>query len=90
MTQTAITMTSKGTFTLPAKIRKELGLKGAGDRLMLSYHAISKKVELTKAPDLAAMRTEIASLIPASVDRSASIEDIRKAKHEKYAHDHIT
>ncbi len=88
MIQKAITMTSKGTFTLPAKVRKQLGLAHAGDKLMLTYHDESQTVEIKKAPDLAAMQKEIAALIPKHLP-PFNLEAARREKHEAYYRDHF-
>lgn len=81
MIQKAIKMTSKGTFTLPAKVRNELGLKAAGDKLMLSYHPHSKKVELQKAPDFAALRAELNALLPGKTPKPLDIAAARRARY---------
>lgn len=89
MFQKAITMTSKGTFTLPAKVRKELGLRRAGDKLTLRYHRKSQVVEITKAPDLKAMQAEIAELLPSHLKgKPFDLNEIRRQKHEAYYRDH--
>lgn len=62
-----ITMTSKGTFTLPAKIRKEFGLRAAGDQVMLRYRQGSKQVELEAPLDLRALQSEVDKLIPSNI-----------------------
>jgi bifunctional DNA-binding transcriptional regulator/antitoxin component of YhaV-PrlF toxin-antitoxin module len=46
--KTSITMTSKGQFTLPASVRKELGLKATGDTLQLEFDNRHKTVRLSK------------------------------------------
>jgi bifunctional DNA-binding transcriptional regulator/antitoxin component of YhaV-PrlF toxin-antitoxin module len=89
MFQKAITMTSKGTFTLPAKVRKELGVNKAGDQLVLRYHAKSQSVEITKAPDLRAMQAEIAQRLPKNLP-PLDLRKLRKQKHEEYYRDHLT
>ena len=81
-------MTSKGTFTLPAHIRKELGLKKIGDKLMLTYHQKNQSVELTKAPDFATMRAELAKKLPKDLP-PFDLEEIRRQKHEEYFRDHL-
>lgn len=35
--QNTITMTTKGTFTMPAKVRRGLGVNEKGDRLVYTY-----------------------------------------------------
>lgn len=63
MIQTFITMTSKGTFTLPVAVRQRLGITKAGDKLMLTFHEQSKTVELHTIPDLLAMQKRNAAYI---------------------------
>ncbi len=70
-----ITMTSKGTFTLPAKLRKEFGLNQKGDKLMLSYRPGSQKAELHAPLNIRAMQTEIAQLVPADIP---PLHDVRE------------
>lgn len=43
-----ITMTSKGTFTLPVKIRKSMGLCEKGDQLIVSFNPATKVAEISK------------------------------------------
>jgi len=62
MIQKAITMTSKGTFTLPAKVRKELGLTKAGDKLLLTFHQKNGEVTLKKPADLRTIQQENARI----------------------------
>lgn len=62
MIQKAITMTSKGTFTLPAKVRKELGLTKAGDKLLLTFHQKNGEVTMKKPADLHAIQQENARI----------------------------
>ena len=80
-----ITMTSKGTFTLPARVRKEFGLNKKGDRLTLRYRPGSRKAELQAPVDLRAMQAEIAKLIPKNIP---PLKDVRayldQAKLEDY------
>lgn len=63
--QKAITMTSKGTFTLPAQVRKALGVTKAGDTLLLQYHERSKTVEIKNIPDLRAIQKQNAAIVKA-------------------------
>jgi len=43
-----ITMTSKGQFTLPANVRRALGLHKPGEKLTLDLNAASQQVVLSK------------------------------------------
>lgn len=49
-------MTSKGQFTLPARVRKELGLKANGAVLRLEFDESDKKVHLSKPVAFADMQ----------------------------------
>lgn len=62
-----IKMTSKGTFTLPARIRKEFGLNKKGDRLMLLYKPGSRTAQLQAPVDLRAIQAKVDKLIPKSI-----------------------
>ena len=79
-----ITMTSKGTFTLPARVRKDFGLNKKGDRLMLRYQPGGRTAELQAPVDLRSLQAEIDKLIP---DNVKPLKDVRaylnKAKLEK-------
>lgn len=46
-----IAMTSKGTFTLPAQIRKSMGLRGKGDQLIIKFNPATKTAEISKPVD---------------------------------------
>ncbi|MDB5184253.1 MAG: hypothetical protein JWN38_61 [Candidatus Saccharibacteria bacterium] len=82
MIQKSVVMTSKGTFTLPATVRKALGLTKAGDKLMLTFHEQSSVVELKKAPDFAAIQEEIAQLLPANAP-PLELKKIREQRHQE-------
>jgi len=43
-----ITATSKGTFTLPIKMRKELGLTKPGESLSIRFNLITKEAIISK------------------------------------------
>jgi bifunctional DNA-binding transcriptional regulator/antitoxin component of YhaV-PrlF toxin-antitoxin module len=43
-----ITMTSKGQFTLPANVRRALGLHKPGEKLTLDLNAASQQIVLSK------------------------------------------
>lgn len=47
MNQT-ITMTTKGTFTMPAKIRKQLGVNKQGDKLIYTYDEKNQRLIIEK------------------------------------------
>lgn len=85
-----ITMTSKGTFTLPARIRKDFGLNKKGDRIMLRYKPGSRKAELQAPLDIRAMQAEIAKLIPDHLkDKPFDLDQMRRDKHEAYIRDNL-
>lgn len=80
-----ITMTSKGTFTLPARIRKDFGLNKKGDRIMLRYKPGSRKAELQAPLDIRAMQAEIAKLIPAHIPPLENVRDyLDQAKLDRW------
>ena len=43
-----ITMTSKGTFTLPVEIRKKIGVNKLGDKLNIEFNEKTNQVVITK------------------------------------------
>lgn len=88
MIQKAIAMTSKGTFTLPAKIRADLALSKKGQKLMVTYHPISKTVELTAAPNFAAIRDKLRPLAKNSTD--FDLPKIREQHHKQRANKHLS
>jgi bifunctional DNA-binding transcriptional regulator/antitoxin component of YhaV-PrlF toxin-antitoxin module len=83
MFQKAITMTSKGTFTLPAKVRRELDLGKGNEKLMLTFHHQSGTIEIRKAPDLHELRTKIAKLLPKDMP-PFDLQAIRAQKHKDH------
>ncbi len=88
MIQQPITMTSKGTFTLPAQIRKALGVQAKGDKLMLTFHEQSKIVEISKGSDLKVMQADVTLLLnkkfPGGLPK-LDMEKIRAQKHQDVA-----
>lgn len=56
MIQKALTMTSKGTFTLPAAVRKQLGLTEAGSKVLLTFDEKTKTIELSGVPSVETIR----------------------------------
>ena len=83
-----ISMTSKGTFTLPARIRKDLGLKVQGDKLLVNYDPSRRKIELEKPADLRKLQKENAKLIPNDLP-PFDLKEIRKQKHDAYFKSHF-
>jgi bifunctional DNA-binding transcriptional regulator/antitoxin component of YhaV-PrlF toxin-antitoxin module len=61
--KTSITMTSKGTFTLPIAVRKSLGVQSMGDKLLMSFDSKSKRVIITKPRNFKDMQAQNAKLI---------------------------
>ncbi|MCA9349622.1 AbrB/MazE/SpoVT family DNA-binding domain-containing protein [Candidatus Saccharibacteria bacterium] len=43
-----ITMTSKGTFTMPIKFRQQLGVNKLGDRLTIDFDESGRKVIISR------------------------------------------
>lgn len=82
MMQKVITMTSKGTFTLPAQIRKELGLNKMGDKLLLAYHPESHEIVIKKAADLRAMQKRNAEFIKAKGIKP--VTDLNAVREQMY------
>ncbi len=48
MNQETITVTTKGTFTLPAHIRKDMGVNVKGDRLAIHFDKAKSQVIIKK------------------------------------------
>ncbi len=74
-------MSTKGTFTMPAKIRKDLGLKATGDKLLIDYSPAAKVITIKKPVDLKVMQAEIAKLIPKNLP-SFDLNKIREQNHD--------
>lgn len=83
-----LSMTSKGTFTLPAKIRKELGLRGKGDKLLINYRPDARTIVIEKPVDLEAMQKENAKLIPKNLP-PFDLNKIREQKHDEHFTSHF-
>lgn len=81
-------MTSKGTFTLPAKVRKDFGLTQAGDIVWLRHSSGSRHAEMdapTTIDDLKAMREELSELIPPEIrQQPLDMNAVREQKHHEY------
>ena len=81
-------MTSKGTITLPAKVRKALGVNNQGDKLTLTIHEKSGKIEISKGADFEAARAEVSALLkkkfPEGVPK-LDLNEIRKQKHDQHS-----
>jgi len=59
-----ITMTTKGTFTLPAHVRKAMGISDKGDKLTYEYDEVNKRVTIEKPTvDLLALQKNMAQYI---------------------------
>ncbi|HEY5805847.1 MAG TPA: AbrB/MazE/SpoVT family DNA-binding domain-containing protein [Candidatus Saccharimonadales bacterium] len=54
--KTTITMTSKGQFTLPAEVRKELGLNANGATLQLEFSPEDRTIKITKPVTLSELQ----------------------------------
>lgn len=83
-------MTSKGTFTLPAKVRKELGLNKVGDSLLLQYHKKSRQVILEKPVNLKEIQRKNAAAVKAKgIKPITDLHEIREARHAEYYRTHF-
>lgn len=73
--KTTITMTSKGQFTLPAEVRKELNLKSNGDELQLEFDSTDRTVRLSKPITF----SEVQRFVQANSDKTSRLPtDIHK------------
>lgn len=63
MNQMVITVTTKGTFTLPAAIRKELDINKKGDRLAIHYNKQKKQVVISATKDFEAVKARLAPYV---------------------------
>jgi len=54
-----ITMTTKGTFTLPAAFRKKLGVNNKGDKLTVVLDEANQRVIISKPADLATLHEKL-------------------------------
>ena len=59
----AITMTSKGQFTLPASVRKAMVLRNNGDKLILDFDPAKNQVILSKTPSFDDIQTRARSYV---------------------------
>lgn len=84
MIETFITMTSKGTFTMPAAVRKKLGVTKAGDKLQLTFHQKNGEVVIKKPADLRAMQKRNAALLKARGIKPLSDTELRRARQEAW------
>ena len=60
MNQETITVTTKGTFTLPAHIRIDMGVKKTGDRLAIHFDKTKKQVIISAPNDFQAIEDRLA------------------------------
>lgn len=58
-----ITMTSKGTFTLPVRIRRLLGIMAQGDFLAIQYDPSTQQAILSKPKDFRALQEKTAKYL---------------------------
>lgn len=61
-----ITMTTKGTFTLPSSIRKKLGVNNKGDKLNIELDETNQRVIITKPTDLSILHEKLKPYIKTS------------------------
>ena len=58
-----LTMSNKGTFTLPIEIRKAFGLEHAGAKLLISFNEVTKQVIIEKQQDFQSLQSQTKKLI---------------------------
>ena len=58
-----ITMTTKGTFTLPAEIRKQLNVSKKGDKLAISFDQTNKTVTIYSPIGLDQIQEDLAPYV---------------------------
>ena len=87
MIQKTIAMTPKGTFTLPAPVRKQLGLNKLGDKLLLTFHQKSGTITIEKPVDLRDLQARNAA--KAAVRGITPVTDINKVREAKHAERHL-
>lgn len=58
-----ITMTTKGTFTMPAAIRKKLGVNAKGERLAIYFNEATRQVVISKPENLDATHKKLAAYV---------------------------
>ncbi len=51
-----ITMTSKGTFTLPLEVRRKLGVNAQGDKLLLEFDEQALRATISKPKSFAELQ----------------------------------
>lgn len=56
-------MTSKGTFTLPVKVRKAMGVNEQGDQLLIHFDPATNKAEIFKSEDFRALQKRTAKYL---------------------------
>ena len=61
-----ITMTTKGTFTLPSSIRKKLGVNNKGDKLNVMLDEANQRIIITKPANLMMFHEKLKPYIDAS------------------------
>lgn len=61
-----ITMTTKGTFTLPASIRKKLGVNNKGDKLNITLDESNQRAIITKPTSLTAFHEKLKPYLEAT------------------------
>ena len=54
-----ITMTTKGTFTLPSAMRKKLGVNDKGDKLEIVLDEANRRVIISKPDDLSTIHQKL-------------------------------
>jgi len=69
-------MTTKGTFTMPAHIRKAMGVNTKGDKLIYKYDEAKKRITIEKpSVDLNALQKKMARFIKPNTPPLRSVDE---------------
>ena len=74
-----ITVTTKGTFTLPSSIRKKIGINNKGDKLNIALDEANQRIIITKPAILTTFHEKLKPYIEASKPL-ADISDYYKTR----------
>lgn len=73
--QTTITITSKGQVTLPAKVRKSLGLQKAGDKLILDYDERNHRAIISKPTSIEELSARLTAMIKPGIKPITNVHE---------------
>ncbi len=84
-----ITMTSKGTFTLPVLVRKQIGANKKGDKLQLRYTPGSNTVTISAPADFREIQKRVSVMLPNPIPPLPDMNILREQMHEERIRDSI-